>query len=589
MLVSAGVSVTVTDDSFFIPAAASTVPLIFMATASEKLQPNGDPALGTYEYNQVRTITSAEQSVRTYGTPIFKTDVDGNPQHGDARNEYGLFALNQYLGIGNRAFVVRANVNLNDDRDDVLDLWFDKIQQNVSPLGAAYILESRTVAFLNEYNATNGLIPSDPGYKTTVTSAELNNLIVDALDEVFGTTSNGIDLFFEEATFKYTRPDFVEDQTALPLKVFANGYDQPTTGDYLGLDGARAKWVTDGAGGVVAGEWSSLEARNFLIAQSELFQYTVEFANKTSLGANDASRRAEIVGALAEAINSNTEIRSERYEYNLILCPGYYEVADEMVALAVELNEEAFVVADTPMNMNPEEVVAWAATPDRQSSTNVAYYYPHSLASNLDGNEVLAAASGTALRTITYSDEVSELWFAPAGTRRGLVSGVSRVGYYTGTAGTATTFVEANLNQGQRDDLYKYFTNINPIVFFPNRGIIVWGQKTAAPAASALDRINVARLIGYVKRQLRKNTMPFLFEPNDQLTRDSLKAAVDGFLGDIVIKRGFFDFATVCDTTNNTPDRIDRNEMYIDVALKPTKAAEFLYIPIRIVSTGEDI
>ena len=158
-----------------------------------------------------------------------------------------------------------------------------------------------------------------------------------------------------------------------------------------------------------------------------------------------------------------------------------------------------------------------------------------------------------------------------------------------GTLGTATTFNPVALNQGQRDNLYKYFTNINPIVFFPGRGLIVWGQKTSAPDASAMDLVNVVRLINYIKRQLRKNTMSFLFEPNDQLTRDNLKAMVDAFLGDLIVKRGLYDFATVCDETNNTPDRIDRNELYIDIALKPVRAVEFLYIPIRIVATGAEI
>ena len=80
-----------------------------------------------------------------------------------------------------------------------------------------------------------------------------------------------------------------------------------------------------------------------------------------------------------------------------------------------------------------------------------------------------------------------------------------------------------------------------------------------------------------------------MFQPNDQLTRDAWKAAADGFLGDLVVKRGLFDFATISDESNNTPDRIDRNEMYLDVAIKPVKAAEFLYIPITVVSTGADI
>ena len=229
--------------------------------------------------------------------------------------------------------------------------------------------------------------------------------------------------------------------------------------------------------------------------------------------------------------------------------------------------------------------VAWASTSARVTSTSVAYYYPHSLASNLDGANVLAGASGTALRTYAFSDNQSELWFAPAGTRRGQVTGVSQVGYVDSTG----TFVETNLNNGQRDDLYKYFTNLNPIVFFPGRGIVVWGQKTSSPDTSARDRVNVERLIAFVRRQLRKSLLSFVFEPNDALTRDNVKAAVDNFLGDLVVRRGLFDFATICDESNNTPDRIDRNELWVDVALQPVKAAEFIFVPIRIVATGTEI
>jgi phage tail sheath protein FI len=203
----------------------------------------------------------------------------------------------------------------------------------------------------------------------------------------------------------------------------------------------------------------------------------------------------------------------------------------------------------------------------------------------LDGSNVLAAASGTALRTYAFSDNQSEVWFAPAGTRRGQVSGVSQVGYVDSSG----TFIETNLNNGQRDDLYKYFTNINPIVFLPGRGLVVWGQKTSAPDASARDRVNVERLITFVRRSLRKSLLSFVFEPNDALTRDNVKAVVDNFLGDLVVRRGLFDYATICDESNNTPDRVDRNELWVDVALQPVKAAEFIFVPIRIVATGTEI
>lgn len=253
------------------------------------------------------------------------------------------------------------------------------------------------------------------------------------------------------------------------------------------------------------------------------------------------------------------------------------------------MKEEAFVLSDTPVNLTPEATVAWADTTNRQKNRNIAYYYPYCIESNLDGKDVLVSASGVALRTIAYSDNVADLWLAPAGTRRGVVTGVTGSGYVTGTIGGATTFVQASLNEGQRNDLYKYFTNINPITFLTGRGFLVFGQKTSAPDASAMDRINVVRLVGYIRRQLRKNTLSFVFEPNDKLTRDNLKAVVDSFLSSLITRRGLYDFATVCDESNNTPDRIDRNELYVDIAIKPVKAAEFIYIPIRVVATGANI
>lgn len=656
-LVSPGVSVTVTDESFFIPAAAATVPLLFIATADEKKRPDGvTDAAGTFESNVIRAVTSLKQSTELYGVPRFLEDTAGNPQHGDARNEYGLFALNQFLGVGNLAYVVRANVNLNDNLTDIRSMWDVKMQE------AAYVLENLVNAYLNEYNLSNGFVPSTVnaintfgavvggslytngtylnvpltggsgtgatanivvagGVVTSVTVATRGSGYtvgnsLSALAANIGGTGSGFTVAVATLTgykqtvnqtvflslaatatapiwtmfsFKNSQASFTNNFTSSPKTVYANGYNAPATGSYVGLTGDAIAWVSGSLGSVVATEWTSSEASSTLLGSADSFKFTTDFLNQTSLGANDAARRVAIVTALQAAINSNTDIRSETYEYNLILCPGFNEVVDEMLNLRVDIQEEAFVIGDVPFDKTPEDVVVWAATSARRSSPGVAYYYPHGLASNLDGKDVFIAASGTALRTIAYSDEVSELWFAPAGTRRGLVSGVSVVGYVSGTLGTATSFNEVALNQGQRDNLYKYFTNINPIVFFPGRGIIVWGQKTSAPDASARDRINVERLIQYIRRQLRKNTMSFVFEPNDQLTRDNLKATVDAFLGDLIVKRGLYDFATVCDESNNTPDRIDRNELYIDVALKPVRAAEFLYIPIRIVATGASL
>jgi phage tail sheath protein FI len=186
------------------------------------------------------------------------------------------------------------------------------------------------------------------------------------------------------------------------------------------------------------------------------------------------------------------------------------------------------------------------------------------------------------LRTLARSDDISFPWFAPAGSRRGLVDNVASIGYINATTGA---FVNDNIRESVRDTLYT--NRINPIAFFNGAGILNYGNKTRAASTSALDRINVARLTGYLRRQMQDIATGFVFEPNDKITRDEIKQQVEQTLNDLVAKRGVFDYLVVCDETNNTPDRIDRNELYVDIAIEPTKAAEFIFIPIRLKNTGE--
>jgi hypothetical protein len=606
-LVSPGVTVPVIDDSFYIPVSAPTVPLFFVASRAGKKQPDGiTPAAGTNEHSVVRTVTSLGQSVQLYGVPYFWQDASGQAYHGDARNEYGLFALNQYLGVGNRAYVVRANVDLTDAAS--------------SFIGIGTPVASTPVLMGVGNGSISGLTVVSPMVKlenfTLVSTGPFSFNVTGSVSGLIGIatvgvpfTSNKVNFTIQAGTTAFVAGDYftfglkyapssftgtgngtvsnlLPGDLAVP-EVWTVDFISPTQFTVMGsvsgptADGTVGAPYDNGYLGFTINQGSV----PFVAGDSFTFNLIQVLLNDP-LGANDAAKRLAIKTALQAEINSNTEVRSEMYEYNIIVCPGYPEVVDELLALSVAVNDEAFVIADTPGNKSPDEVANWANTSERFNSTSVAYYYPWGLASNLDGNDVFCAPSGIALRTFAYSDSVSELWFAPAGVRRGLVTGVSKVGYITGAVGTPTTFVESNLNQGQRDNLYEFYKNINPIVYFPGRGIIIWGQKTAASAASALDRINVVRLVMYMKRGLRKGAFPFVFEPNDQITRDNLKAAADGFLGDIMIKRGLYDFVTLCDESNNTATRIDRNELWLDVAIKPVKAAEFIYIPIRVLNTG---
>lgn len=304
------------------------------------------------------------------------------------------------------------------------------------------------------------------------------------------------------------------------------------------------------------------------------------------------AQRAVIVAAMQSVVTSNEDIRNEINRFNLLVAPGYPELADEMIALATDRKETVFSIIDPPLRLAADatSTANWVTNAANApfngedgllaSSEYAAVYYPSGLTTNLDGSNVMVPASHMALRTIAYSDQVSYVWFPPAGDNRGQVDNATSVGYLNATSGE---YVPVSLSEGQRDALY--LNNINPIANFPIGGIKVYGQKTLTGTSSALDRINVARLVVYIREQLDDIVRPFIFEVNDEVTRSNAKVVVDRFLGEIAAQRGLFDFVVVCDSTNNTPARIDRNELHIDVAIQPAKAVEFIYIPLRVQNT----
>jgi phage tail sheath protein FI len=132
-----------------------------------------------------------------------------------------------------------------------------------------------------------------------------------------------------------------------------------------------------------------------------------------------------------------------------------------------------------------------------------------------------------------------------------------------------------------------YENDINPITFIPGVGITNFGNKTTTSITSALDRINVARLVAFLRGRLEEIGKLYLFEPNDDITRAEMTNTCNSLMIDLVAKRGIYDYLVVCDLSNNTPARIDRNELWVDIAIEPVKAVEFIYIPLRIKNTGE--
>jgi hypothetical protein len=699
-LISPNVSVWIIDESFYVPGRAATVPVIFVATAEHKYQSDGEtPALGTYEYGVVREVTSIRNSLELYGVPRFLVSASGEAHHGDARNEYGLDALNKFLEIGNRALVVRANVNLDDEYASIKALWSSEV------LDSADYLNQLVSDFIAETNAVAGYIPDDVEYVESVTGTELKSLVTTAFNDTFNmysfssnafydgfildhlvdqpgyqevlfdtsrgflqstdvtglnndTTLYGADVEIENVTFQLhfagstcqtfgalltqinsviagsgtadllagniritsallgtTSIVAIEDGPSgfLPLfgssnlfvkvdtAVYGYGsdalivYDDTFTtagilGEYTGLDNLID---TYNMGSVELNRFTPDEAEDLVIDAAAEYDNTKEFLNSTSLGANDAARRTAIVAALQGAVNDPGHgLDGESYVFNLAVCPGFWEVSDELDRLSGRIYDEIFWIGDSPFDRpptGPNSIVLWAPYAPGVGNFHGAIYYPHGISSNIDGVDIMTSAASAALRVYAYSDLVGEQWFAPAGPRRGLCTFLNSVGYVTGALGGPTTWVEDYIDEGTRDSLYEEPKNVNPIIFKAGYGPMILGQKTVYGSVSALSDVNVSRLVKYIKRQLRISLFAYLMEPNDQRTRDQVKFAADGFLASLLDRRGLYDFATQCDETNNTPDRIDRKELWIDVAIKPTRAVEYIYVPVRVVATGADL
>ena len=181
-----------------------------------------------------------------------------------------------------------------------------------------------------------------------------------------------------------------------------------------------------------------------------------------------------------------------------------------------------------------------------------------------------------AIGTFASSEARSELWFAPAGFTRG--------GLSTGAGGFPVLSTTERLRREDRDDLYE--ANINPIATFPSEGIVIFGQKTLQITPSALDRINVRRLMIFLKKRISRIAASILFDQNVQTTWLRFKTEADKFLGSVQSRLGLTEFRVVLDESTTTADLIDRNILYAKIFLKPARAIEFIAIDFVITRTG---
>ena len=279
-------------------------------------------------------------------------------------------------------------------------------------------------------------------------------------------------------------------------------------------------------------------------------------------------------------------------EYNLMVLPGIWD--EPLTAHMIEVCEargDSLAVVDLKTGFfaeteNTNSVsanlgsVSTAVTNLRNRKLNSSYgcaYYPWVQIRDTISNSLLwAPPSIVALGTFSSAQKKSELWFAPAGFTRG--------GLTEGSAGLPVIQTRERLTSKNRDDLYE--ANINPIATFPAEGIVIFGQKTLQVTPSALDRINVRRLMIFVKKEISRMAATILFDQNVQATWDRFLNRVNPFLRSVQARLGLTDFKVVLDETTTTPELIDRNILYAKIFLKPARAIEFIALDFVITNTG---
>ena len=317
------------------------------------------------------------------------------------------------------------------------------------------------------------------------------------------------------------------------------------------------------------------------------FTASIPVAGSGSVGSAVGTAFATIAGTFYENISSNTQglvagnytdslnllANKDLFQYNLIVAPGltrqnHSSPLTTMVNNSTTRGDNLSVIDLREYNSNIAQITAGAASVD---SSYAATYWPWLQTLDPDlGSQVWVPASTMIPGVYAFNDRAGEAWFAPAGLSRGGLSTVIRT--------------ERALTNGNRDSLYT--NNVNPIATFPNTGVVVFGQKTLQKKASALDRVNVRRLLIALKNYISQIADNLVFEQNTIATRNNFLSQVNPYLESVQQRQGLYAFKVVMDESNNTPDVIDRNQLIGQIFIQPTRTAEFIYLDFNVQPTG---
>jgi phage tail sheath protein FI len=269
----------------------------------------------------------------------------------------------------------------------------------------------------------------------------------------------------------------------------------------------------------------------------------------------------------------------ENYDINLLLAPGIADapVIAELISICVS-RADCMTIVDTPYDLRPQEVIDWVNGQgdyaDDHAAFNSSYaavYWPWlQVYDSVNAKKVWTPPCGHVSQVYAFTDNNAEIWSAPAGLTRGRLYSALKAEYVP--------------TQGERDVLY--LANVNCIATFVRDGINVYGQKTLQRKPTALDRVNVRRLMLYLRKVVATAVNYVTFEPSDETTWVQITNLIEPYLQTIKDRRGLTEFQVRCDSTTNTPDVIDRNEMRVIILLKPSRSAEYISIDFVLTPTG---
>ena len=301
---------------------------------------------------------------------------------------------------------------------------------------------------------------------------------------------------------------------------------------------------------------------------------------------NDTEEDTQLIGTI-KTDGGRTGIEAldnDDIPVKIALVPGFSENDSTQNALVTkaESTQKFLALVSPPVAIGrPQDAIDWTngQSTERTAALNSSYaacYWPWvKTFSVFDGKDRWFAPEIYAARQMCVTDAVSRPWFAAAGLARGRL--------------TKPVDVEVVLNQGDRDSLYSGGNIVNPITKFTQDGIVIFGQRTTQRKATALDRVNVRRLLIDLRDTIIRTTRQFAFEPNDRFTWDRIVTTVEPLLDGIRRERGITEFKVICDETTNTPLRVDRNELWCKVLLKPTKTAEIVIFEVNVTNQSAQI